>query len=296
MKQHITILDGGMGRELKAMGAPFRQPEWSALALIEAPECVTSAHQNFINAGAEVITTNAYAVVPFHIGQEIFDSDGRKLIKLAAQLARAAADKAGRKVLVAGSIPPAFGSYRADLYIDDKAKEIYMPLIEEQAEYVDIWIAETMSTVREAEKIASLLKQYPKPLWLSFTVKDRQGENLPPQLRSGETIEDALKVAQNLNASAILFNCSQPEEMTAVLDIVQRAKAPLAYGAYANAFEPVTKDQEANNHQAILRKDTEPENYLTHAQKWKSQGATIIGGCCGIGPSHIQALSALNKA
>ena len=68
----LLILDGGMGRELKAMGAPFRQPEWSALALIEAPEKVGAAHAAFVLAGADVITTNSYALVPYHIGEERF--------------------------------------------------------------------------------------------------------------------------------------------------------------------------------------------------------------------------------
>ena len=66
----ITILDGGMGRELQRVGAPFRQPEWSAQALIEAPHYVSQVHRNFIKAGAEIITTNTYALVPFHLGQQ----------------------------------------------------------------------------------------------------------------------------------------------------------------------------------------------------------------------------------
>jgi len=64
----LTVLDGGMGRELLRIGAPFRQPEWSALALFDGPDWVVQAHTNFIEAGAEVITTNSYAIVPFHIG------------------------------------------------------------------------------------------------------------------------------------------------------------------------------------------------------------------------------------
>ena len=72
MTQSVLILDGGMGRELKAMGAPFRQPEWSALALMEAPQMVTAAHAAFVHAGADVITTNSYSLVPFHIGEEHF--------------------------------------------------------------------------------------------------------------------------------------------------------------------------------------------------------------------------------
>jgi len=61
--KNLTILDGGMGRELKRIGAPFSQPLWSAQALIEAPHYVTQAHQGFIDAGAEIIIANSYACV-----------------------------------------------------------------------------------------------------------------------------------------------------------------------------------------------------------------------------------------
>ena len=86
----VTILDGGMGRELKRSGAPFRQPEWSALALIEAPDAVEEVHRGYCAAGAQVITTNSYALVPFHIGAERFARDGRELAARAGQVARAA--------------------------------------------------------------------------------------------------------------------------------------------------------------------------------------------------------------
>src|SRR5262245_38275957 len=88
------ILDGGMGRELNRIGAPFRQPEWSALALIEGPDYVRRAHDAFIGAGADAITTNSYAVVPFHIGEARFRKDGHKLADRAGRIAREAADAA----------------------------------------------------------------------------------------------------------------------------------------------------------------------------------------------------------
>ena len=84
----VTILDGGMGRHLEAMGAPFRQPEWSALSLLEAPDFVRRAHDDFLAAGADIITVNSYAVVPFHIGEDRFEADGDRLTRLAARLAR----------------------------------------------------------------------------------------------------------------------------------------------------------------------------------------------------------------
>ncbi len=98
----VTVLDGGMGRELLRIGAPFRQPEWSALALTEGPDQVVQAHTNFIDAGAQVITTNSYAIVPFHIGEQRFANEARHLAELSGRLARRAATDAARPVLVAG--------------------------------------------------------------------------------------------------------------------------------------------------------------------------------------------------
>ncbi|MCY1518797.1 Homocysteine S-methyltransferase [compost metagenome] len=121
----IRILDGGLSRELVRLGADLRQPEWSALALMEAPEVVRRVHEEFIAAGADVITTNSYALVPFHIGEERFRAEGRRLIALAGSLARIAADSAGdRKVLVAGSLPPIFGSYEPQLFRPERVQDI----------------------------------------------------------------------------------------------------------------------------------------------------------------------------
>src|SRR5688500_9538962 len=92
----MIILDGGMGRELLRMGAPFKQPEWSALALMLAPETVAQAHRRFVEAGAAVITTNSYALVPFHVGEAKFAAEGRTLADLAGRRARKAVEGAGQ--------------------------------------------------------------------------------------------------------------------------------------------------------------------------------------------------------
>ena len=75
----MKILDGGIGIYLRESGAPFEQPEWSALALIEEPDSVRRAHLAFAEAGAGVITTNSYALVPFHIGEFLFEKEGKDL-------------------------------------------------------------------------------------------------------------------------------------------------------------------------------------------------------------------------
>lgn len=286
-----TLLDGGMGRELKRIGAPFRQPEWSALALLEAPEYVTQVHRAFIKAGAKVITTNSYAVVPFHIGEERFARSGRTLAKLSGQLARGAADEAETSVQVAGSLPPALGSYRPDLFDPIRAQAIHRELICGLAPHVDFWLAETQSSLAEARAVHAVLDGEHKPLWLSFTLLDPGTEDTPPLLRSGESVEQAVLLAIELGASALLFNCSQPESMAAALHSAQRVlKAQareLPLGVYANAFPPVREDAQANDTLLDIRADLGPEAYLQWAQRWVEGGATIIGGCCGIGPEHI---------
>ena len=84
----MIILDGGLGRQLAAMGAPFHQPEWSAAALIKGPHFVRAVHDAFIAAGADVISTNSYAVVPHHIGEEMFAERGDELLAIASREAR----------------------------------------------------------------------------------------------------------------------------------------------------------------------------------------------------------------
>jgi S-methylmethionine-dependent homocysteine/selenocysteine methylase len=292
----LTILDGGMGRELKRMGAPFRQPEWSALALIEAPDAVAQAHRNFIAAGADVIETNSYAVVPFHIGEERFARDGARLAGLAGRLAREAADAAGRPVTVAGSLPPLFGSYRPDLFDAAKAPRLLDVLVAALAPYVDVWLAETLSTIAEAEAAARATAGTGKPLWLSFTLEDGEVDQSAPRLRSGEPVADATDTALRLGAEAVLFNCSQPEVMATALDVARARRdavgARARLGVYANAFPPQRKDATANETLLDIRADLDPEGYLAFARAWRAHGAEIVGGCCGIGPEHIRALRA----
>jgi S-methylmethionine-dependent homocysteine/selenocysteine methylase len=289
----VLVLDGGMGRELKRIGAPFRQPEWSALALIESPDQVRIAHEAFARAGAEVLTSNAYAVVPFHLGREYFDSDGRRLAALAGELARSVADEYGLRV--AGSLPPLLGSYRPDLFTDVEARPILEMLVEAQAPFVDLWLAETMSSIAEVQLVRSVLDAAgdARPLWVSFTLEDETfgaGGAGVGRLRSGESVADAVSAAEGVGAQLMAFNCSQPEVMEwAIREAI--AVGDLPVGVYANVFD-VGEHEGANVTVNDLRNDVTPEAYLAFAERWVAAGATMVGGCCGVGPEHVSALSA----
>ncbi|MNH12949.1 Homocysteine S-methyltransferase [compost metagenome] len=291
----LEILDGGMGRELQRRGAPFRQPEWSALALSEAPEAVVAVHAAYIEAGAGVITSNSYAVVPFHIGEDRFADEGFALAATAGQLARTAADASPRPVRVAGSLPPLFGSYRPDLFEPQRVSEVLLPLVVGLAPYVDLWLAETQSAIAEVQAIAGQLPADGKPLWVSFTLQDEEVGDVP-QLRSGESVTAAAEAVATLGVKAMLFNCSQPEVIGAAIDaareVFERLGVDIAIGAYANAFPPQPKDATANDGLDELREDLDPPGYLSWASSWRQRGASLLGGCCGIGPEHIAELRA----
>lgn len=294
MATATVILDGGMGRELQRRGAPFRQPEWSALALSEAPQAVEAVHAAYIDSGANVITSNSYAVVPFHIGEERFAAQGQALAALAGELARRAVDASGKAVRVAGSLPPLFGSYRPDLFQPQRVNELLTPLVQGLAPFVDLWLAETQSSIAEARAIHAGLPQDGKPFWLSFTLKDEDTDDVP-RLRSGEPVAQAAEAAAQLGVQVLLFNCSQPEVIGDAIDAArqtfERLGVQIAVGAYANAFPPQPEEATANDGLDPLREDLDPPGYLHWAADWQARGASHLGGCCGIGPEHIAVLA-----
>ena len=288
----LTILDGGMGRELKRIGAPFSQPLWSAQALIESPQHVKQAHQGFIEAGAQIITVNSYACVPFHLGEELYAEQGQVLAEKAAQLAREVAQESEKKILVAGALPPAFGSYRPDLFDEQRAYEIITSLAEAQQEYVDIWLAETIASLGEARVITKVLAKDDKPVYLSFTLQDDAEQS--PCLRSGEPVTEAVEELLEANVDGIFFNCSIPEvienAIKEVNKVMKHNDKPFIIGVYANSFAPIKSDHQANDSLQVIRHFS-PSEYLEYAQRWYELGAHVIGGCCGIEPSHVQALA-----
>lgn len=299
MAKPVVVLDGGMSRELMRLNAPFRQPEWSALALIESPHSVKTVHEDYAQAGADVLTTNSYALVPFHINEDRFWKRGEELSALSGRLAREAADAfAGRKV--AGSLPPMYGSYEPALFEPSTVQERLAVLVRGLRPYVDLWLGETLSLIAEAEAVRVAVKDSGKPLWIAFTLEDSGSED-NARLRSGESVVDAARWAVNAGVEALLFNCSRPEYMDSAVQDAQRVfmseatkKAPLI-GVYANAFEPKSTDKAANVGISSTREDLNAGNYIDFARQWVSSGASIVGGCCGIGVEHIKYISSALK-
>ncbi|MGV1917389.1 homocysteine S-methyltransferase family protein [Rhizobium sp. 22-785-1] len=298
----IRILDGGMSRELQRLGAELKQPEWSALALINAPDIVRQVHAEFIEAGADVVTTNSYALVPFHIGEERFREQGASLVALSGRLAREAADASGRKIAVAGSLPPIFGSYEPENFDASRVQDYLRVLVDNLEPFVDVWLGETLSLIAEGEAVREAVAKTGKPFWISFTLDDEAAQlnGAEPKLRSGETVRAAAEWIAGSGAAALLFNCSKPEVMKAAVETAantfKEKGVSLEIGVYANAFEGEQGDSAANEGLHGTRTDLTDDVYSRFACTWADAGATMIGGCCGIGAAHIHKVAGALRA
>lgn len=281
----LVLLDGGMGQELINRKASGQGVLWSAKALFDNPAAVQAVHEDYIRAGADVITTNSYACIRNNFEPEGLLGRLGEMNKLSAMLARQARDKVGKKVLIAGSMGPQRGSYRPDLVGSyDVTEALYREQAEFLAPLVDLFICETLSCIKEARAAAVAAVTTGKPVWLSWSIEDSGAANL----RSGESIREAFDDIDGMGVSAVLLNCSPPEAISRVLpELVSISNVPV--GAYANAFTPIPEKWDFHGDESIppSRTDVTPQTYAEHATLWLKAGARIIGGCCEVGPAHI---------
>ena len=287
----VILLDGGMGQELRRRSPNGPTSMWSAQAMVENPALVQQVHEDYIRAGADVITTNTYATVEWRL--EDAAGLGHKfaeLINLGGQLANQARDATAAEVLIAGSLPPLYGSYRPDLVRDFvEIEPIYRQHVDMLAPYVDLFICETMASAQEAYAAAHAAVTANKPVWVAWTLQD----NAEKRLRSGETLMQAWDAIKEFPLQAVLLNCSSPESITAAMPDLIALGVPIA-GGYANGFAAIPEQwtvKEQGIHALGERHDLDPAAYAAYVQDWITAGAGIVGGCCQIGPEHIQYLS-----
>jgi len=283
----LTILDGGMGQELVSRSGDVATPLWSTQVMIDHPGLVEAVHTDYFNAGAAVATTNTYALHRDRLVGTGLENRFEELFGLAlAQTQRAVARHGSG--LIAGSIGPLVASYRPDAHPPhDEAVQKYSEVAILLAPHVDMILCETVASLAHVEAILEGAASAKLPVWLSLTVDDKDGT----RLRSGEKVQDVLAILGD-RAAAVLANCSAPEVMNEALAVL--ASAGLPFGAYANGFQQITNDflKDKPTVAALnARRDLGPRAYATYVRDWVDNGATIVGGCCEIGPSHISELS-----
>ena len=143
-----------------------------------------------------------------------------------------------------------------------------------------------MSNITEARAALTAVKEADKPVFVGLTVRDDSSN----QLRSGEALADALDQLLPLAPDGIMVNCSVPEAVSAAMPVL--ADLPVPYGGYANGFTSIDALRPGGTVASLsARSDLGPAAYAGFAESWVAAGATIIGGCCEVGPAHIAHLA-----
>ena len=280
---NVVLLDGSIGQELIKRSGDRATPLWSTQVMIDHPDIVEEVHADYFRVGSTIATTNTYAVLRDRLERVGLEDQTAALTNIAVNAARKAR-KAFGSGRVAASLGPLFASYRPDICPPAaEAAERYAEPVSLMKDKVDILLIETMSSIDQADGALRAAVGNGLPVWLSLTVDDDDGT----RLRSGEPLRDIVTLVESRQPDAVLINCSRPESMAAALDVIGRFGKP--FGAYANGFTRISEGflKELPTVDALeQRKDLDPASYAKFAMEWVDMGATIVGGCCEIGPDH----------
>jgi len=281
----IVLLDGGMGQELIHRSSQPPSPLWSARVMMDEPEIVEAVHREYIDAGALVLTLNSYSATPERLARDASADLFEPLQAKAIAIARAA--RGDRQITIAGCLSPLYGSYHPEWAPSfEECLATYRRIVAEQQGAVDVFLCETLSSVKEVRAAVQAAAESGKPVWCGMSVNDTDGT----RLRSGEDLERAASAAGEAGAEAVLINCSWPEAVTQGQAVLKRTG--LAHGGYANGFTKADTLEIGGTVSGLTaRTDLGPEAYADHALRWIDAGATIVGGCCEVGPAHIAHLA-----
>jgi homocysteine S-methyltransferase len=277
------LLDGPTGTELERHGVDTSQPQWSAAALVNAPEVVRQIHDEYVAAGGEVLTANTFRTHERNLRVVGWEKRAAELTTMAVDLARDAARNAERPVWIAGSQAPLADCYSPELTADDDLLEReHLRMSQSLANAgVDLILVETHPTLREALAAARAALSTGLPVVVSV-VCNRAG-----QLLSGESLAEAGRALAALPVSAIGVNCIVAEGMSAALSQLRAGVGDIPLSAYANVGY---LDDEGRWVQTAA---IDPEVYSHEAEAWPTVGARLIGSCCGTTVEHIRRLRSL---
>ena len=287
----IIILDGGIGAELEKNGANMDKDLWCGKCSVDNPELVKKVHENYIDAGADVITTNTYGTTPISMKQYGYDNLIEEYNKKSVQIAKEASKN--KNVAVAGSVST-FGSfYKLGLKAMIPGFKEQIKILSEEG--VDLIILEAMSSQADiVETIIECSSNINLPVWLSIScvMEDKNkkvmlgyNDTVDSDTHIYESFEVAIKNFSKLHKGPILIAHS---DINVTGHAVKTAKNNFngVLGVYPN------RGYYEKPHWKFID-NMSPEDYLNEARSWVENGVKIIGGCCGVGVDEIKAISIL---
>ena len=296
------ILDGGMGQELLAKGMKTRGTLWSANAVLDQSQhqLLVDTHLDFIQAGAEVIVTATFCTRRQRLRDNGVEDQFEYANRKAGELAVEARELSGKNVLIAGGLPPQDRTYEADTRSDNDIRESFREQALLLDPYVDFFYLDVLSSAREIRLAVEGIRDIGKPYLVGIHVSE--GTRLPSGDTISSVVNEILGVPTSRQLLGIMLSCVSPENYHANLAELRSLGVPFGFkvnafkttkpkNGYTNTFNKTT----TGNPNEFLgqRKDLTENKIYSVAREFVSAGATIVGGCCEIRPSHIESLSRL---
>ncbi len=290
------LLDGGLGGELELRGFDISSPLWSAELILEQPETLLALHRDYLDAGAQCITTASYQASV--AGLELRGLDPveiESVFRASVDLACRARDEfigdnpdADYRPLVAASVGP-YGAYLADGSEyqgnygvgENQLRDFHAQRLEWlDSTAADLIACETIPDLQEARVLSRLLESVATPAWVSFCCQDAQ------RLHDGSQLQAAIELFdEHPGVFAIGVNCCPArlvEEMIKNIGAVERDKMIVVYPNSGQQYDAASKHWNGISELA---------GWSRLAGQWFEAGAAIIGGCCHIGPVYINELA-----
>ncbi|MBT8378632.1 MAG: homocysteine S-methyltransferase [Ignavibacteria bacterium] len=298
-KHGMLILDGGLATELEKMGFNLSTHLWSAHFLESNPEAIRKVHLSYLKAGANCIISASYqASISGFISEGFSEKKAKSLLERSVALANEASneylellkDSGTQRIrpLVAASIGP-YGAYLANgaEYNGNYkvSKSELTSFHESRWEIlcncpVSLFACETIPSFKEAEVLLEILRQTPEIFaWMSFSCRDKE------HISDGTLIRECATLFKGCDqVVAVGINCTAPKYISSLVKQVRLSlpnKPVVVYPNSGNIYDSEKK--------TWLGK-SDPLDYGIAACDWFRSGARLIGGCCQIGPKHIQAM------
>ena len=302
----VIALDGGTGTEIARHGGDMDPAAWCALANRDHPDIVRRVHEDYIRAGAEVVTANTFATCRHVLAGAGLADDTARINRRAVELALEARDRAadGRAVAVAGSLSNMVAWRPGTHSVDPRHRPTpeeeaanYREMAEILAEAgVDLLILEMMLDLDHASRLLSAASDTGLPVWvgISCTLGDDgrltgwdfnsavlgvPDEAAPGALPLADIV--AGLTARGCAAAGIMH--SRMAAMDPGLDVLfEHWSGPVM--AYPETSQP---DREGGRSPP----GPSPEAFAAAARSWVERGVQIVGGCCGTTVDHIRAMA-----
>ena len=281
-----VFIDGATGTEIERRGVPQLDNAWNGGGALSHPKILREVHADYIRAGVDIVISNTFATLKSALRDAGLDKDfevyNRRGVELACEARTALrADT----VVIAGGIShwSWSGKHPTEEELFDNAAEQAGIMSEAGA---DLIMLEMMSKIEPMIAVLDGAQRCGLPVWVGLSCK-LDSEGIPRLYDSDQTIgeqplADAIHVLKGRQVPLINIMHTEVSYINECLDVVEEIW-PGPVGVYAHSGDYI-------GGKWIFNSVISPEDYAAAAEGWRNRGVRVIGGCCGVGPTHIHAL------